>query len=77
MRYLSTFEVAEKWGISPAGLVSSATKTAYRAHSGQEAAGLFPKMQRNRQMPALKAENISNAIPTERRAANVQHLFTS
>lgn len=70
MKYLSTFEVAEKWGISPEELVSSATMTAYRAHSGQEAAGSSRRTLKSRQMPALKAENISNRKQTEGRKHN-------
>lgn len=56
--------------------VSSATMTAYRAHNGQEAAGLSRRTLKNRQMPTLKAENISNRKLTERRKRNGRYLFT-
>lgn len=76
MKYLSTFEAAEKWGISPGELVSFATMTAYRAHSGQGAAGSSRRMLKNRQTPALKAVNISSRKLTERRKHNGRYLFT-
>lgn len=73
MKYLSTFEVAEKWGISLRRVrIFSAMKTASRVHSGQEAGGSSRKMHQNRQMPVSKAENISNTKIMERRAANVR-----
>ena len=44
MKYLSTFEVAEKLGyLLPEVLVSSATMTAYRAHSGQVSRWIIPE----------------------------------
>ena len=70
MKYLSTFEVAEKWGISPRRVGIPATMTAYRAHSGQEAAGSSRRTLKSRQMPALKADNISNRKQTEGRKHN-------
>ena len=70
MKYLSTFEVAEKWGISPRRVGILCTMTAYRAHSGQEAAGSSRRTLKSRQMPALKAENISNRKQTEGRKHN-------
>ena len=76
MKYLSTFEVAENGGSLPGELVSSATMTAYRAHSGQEAAGSSRQTLRNRPMPASKAENISSRKLTDRRKHNGRYLFT-
>ena len=49
MKYLSTFEVAEKWGISTAVSVSSAMKTASPAHRGRVDDGLSPE---NAEKPA-------------------------
>ena len=58
MKYLSTFEVAEKWGISPrrVGILCNNDR--------------IPGAQRAGQMPALKAENISNRKQTEGRKHN-------
>ena len=76
MKYLSTFEVAEKWGISPRRVGILCNNDRNRAHNGQEAAGLSRRTLKNRQMPALKAENISNRKLTERRKRNGRYLFT-
>ena len=66
VRYLSTFEVAEKWGFLLVVWVFSVAKTASPAHSKQEAAGLFQKMQRSPLMPESKAANISKQKNKER-----------
>ena len=60
MKYLSTFEIAEKWGISPRRvgiLYVYLFRTEFLAHKEQEAAGSSRRMQKNQPMPALKAGN--------------------
>ena len=76
MRYLSTFEAAEKWGISPrrVGILCNENRIPGAQRAGSR--WIIPEDAPSPQMPASKAGNISNTIPTKRRAANVQHLFT-
>ncbi|MFR3366696.1 MAG: DNA-binding protein [Gallintestinimicrobium sp.] len=71
MKYLSTFEVAEKWGSLPGELVSSATMTAYRSaqragkpldHPGQTA-------EKTDRCPASKRKNISSRKLTGQKEA--------
>lgn len=59
MRYLSTFEVAEKWGISPRRVGVLCSQNHPRRTAKQEAVGLSQKMQRSLLMPESKAANIS------------------
>lgn len=72
MKYLSTFEVAEKWGISLRRVGILCNENRIPGAQRQEAAGSSRKMHQNRQMPVSKAENISNTKIMERRAANVR-----
>ena len=76
MRYLSTFEIAEKWGISPrrVGILCNENRIPGAQRAGSR--WIIPEDAPKPPDARIKAENISNTIPTERRAANVQHLFT-
>lgn len=60
MKYLSTFEVAEKWGISHRRVGILCNENRIPAHRGQVDVGLSPKMQRSPPMQESKAENISS-----------------
>lgn len=70
MKYLSTFEVAEKWGISPrrVGILCNNDRIPGAQRAGT--AGSSRRTLKSRQMPALKAENISNRKQTEGRKHN-------
>ena len=70
MKYLSTFEVAEKWGISPRRVGILCNNDRIPGAQRQEAAGSSRRTLKSRQMPALKAENISNRKQTEGRKHN-------
>ena len=60
MKYLSTIEVAEKWGISHRRVGILCNETASPAHRGRVDDGLSPKMQRSPPMQESRAENISS-----------------
>ena len=70
MKYLSTFEVAEKWGISPrrVGILCNNDRIPGAQRAGSR--WIIPEDAKSRQMPALKAENISNRKQTEGRKHN-------
>ena len=76
MKYLSTFEVAEKWGISPRRVGILCNNDRIPGAQRQEAAGSSRQTLRNRPMPASKAENISSRKLTDRRKHNGRYLFT-
>lgn len=61
MKYLSTFETAEKWGISHRRVSVLCNEGASPAHSGQEAAGLSRRMRRSPPMPESEAGSISKS----------------
>lgn len=59
MKFLSTFETAEKWGISHRRVSILCNQGRSPAHSGQEAVGSSRKMQRSPPMPESRVGNIS------------------
>lgn len=75
MRYLSTFEIAEKWGISPrrVGILCNENRIPGAQRAGSR--WIIPEDAPKPTDARIKSGNISNTIP-ERRVANVQYLFT-
>lgn len=70
MKYLSTFEVAEKWGISPrrVGILCNNDRIPGAQRAGSR--WIIPEDAEKPTDAALKAENISNRKQTEGRKHN-------